>query len=48
MTKRQQVFVKCGQGPWLENLTRAYLRDGTLARVVLGALDTNARRLVIR
>ncbi len=34
MTKLQQLFVECGQSPWLDNLTRPYLRDGTLARMV--------------
>ncbi len=34
MTKLQQLFTKCGQSPWLDNLTRPYLRDGTLARMV--------------
>jgi transaldolase len=34
MTKLQQLFAECGQSPWLDNLTRSYLRDGTLARMV--------------
>ena len=34
MTKLQQLFVECGQSPWLDNLTRPYLHDGTLARMV--------------
>ena len=34
MTKLQQLFNEFGQSPWLDNLTRAYLRDGTLARMV--------------
>jgi transaldolase len=34
MTKLQQLFTECGQSPWLDNLTRPYLRDGTLARMV--------------
>ncbi len=34
MTKLQQLFAECGQSPWLDNLTRPYLRDGTLARMV--------------
>jgi transaldolase len=34
MTKLQQLFRECGQSPWLDNLTRPYLRDGTLARMV--------------
>ena len=33
MTKLQQLCNEFGQSPWLDNLTRAYLRDGTLARM---------------
>src|SRR3954467_13068227 len=34
MTKLQRLYDECGQSPWLDNLTRRYLRDGTLARMV--------------
>jgi transaldolase len=34
MTKLQRLYVEQGQSPWLDNLTRGYLRDGTLARMV--------------
>jgi transaldolase len=34
MTKLQQLFAEQGQSPWLDNLTRPYLRDGTLTRMV--------------
>jgi transaldolase len=34
MTKLQQLFAEQGQSPWLDNLTRQYLLDGTLARLV--------------
>jgi transaldolase len=34
MTKLQQLFDEQGQSPWLDNLTRPYLRDGTLAQYV--------------
>jgi transaldolase len=34
MTKLQQLYSEYGQSPWLDNLNRAYLRDGTLARMV--------------
>jgi transaldolase len=34
MTKLQQLYQDHGQSPWLDNLTRPYLRDGTLARLV--------------
>jgi len=38
MTKLQQLFVDYGQSPWLDNLTRAYLRDGTLAHMVANGI----------
>src|SRR6059058_1305434 len=34
MTKLHRLFAEQGQSPWLDNLTRPYLRDGTLARMV--------------
>jgi transaldolase len=34
MTKLHRLFDEQGQSPWLDNLTRNYLRDGTLARFV--------------
>jgi len=34
MTKLQQLYAEQGQSPWLDNLTRQYLRDGTLTRLV--------------
>ena len=34
MTKLQQLHADYGQAPWLDNLTRRHLRDGTLARMV--------------
>jgi transaldolase len=34
MTKLQQLSAEYGQSPWLDNLTRTYLRDGTLLRMV--------------
>jgi transaldolase len=34
MTKLQRLYLEYGQSPWLDNLTRPYLRDGTLARLV--------------
>ena len=34
MSKLQQLHIEHGQSPWLDNLTRGYLRDGTLARLV--------------
>jgi transaldolase len=34
MTRLEQLFDAQGQSPWLDNLTRPYLRDGTLARMV--------------
>src|SRR5712691_5293204 len=34
MTKLQQLFAEQRQSPWLDNLTRPYLRNGTLTRMV--------------
>ena len=34
MTKLQQLYEEQGQSPWLDNLTRLYLHDGTLARYI--------------
>ncbi len=34
MTVVERLYTDYGQSPWLDNLTRGYLRDGTLARMV--------------
>ncbi|MET9272975.1 transaldolase [Kribbella sp. NPDC003557] len=34
MSKLRHLHADCGQSPWLDNLNRGYLRDGTLARMV--------------
>jgi transaldolase len=34
MTTLERLYTEYGQSPWLDNLTRRYLRDGTLARMV--------------
>lgn len=34
MTKLQHLYTVHAQSPWLDNLTREYLHDGTLARMV--------------
>jgi transaldolase len=34
MTKLQRLHTEYHQSPWLDNITRLYLRDGTLARMV--------------
>src|SRR5262245_25504794 len=34
MTRLQRLFAEQGQSPWLDNLTRTYLREGTLAQMV--------------
>jgi transaldolase len=34
MTKLETLFTEYGQSPWLDNLTRGYLHDGTLRRMV--------------
>jgi transaldolase len=33
-TKLERLYADYGQSPWLDNLTRASLRDGSLARMV--------------
>jgi transaldolase len=38
MTKLQRLFDEYGQSPWLDNLTRPYLRDGTLARMATNGI----------
>ena len=34
MTHLERLYTEQRQSPWLDNLTRAYLRDGTLAAFV--------------
>jgi transaldolase len=34
MTKLERLYIEHGQSPWLDNVTRGYLRQGTLARMV--------------
>ena len=34
MTALQRLYTEYGQSPWLDNLTRGYLRDGTLKQMV--------------
>lgn len=34
MTRLTQLYDEYGQSPWLDDLTRTYLRDGTLAQMV--------------
>jgi transaldolase len=34
MSTLEHLYTEYGQSPWLDNLTRGYLRDGTLARMV--------------
>ena len=34
MNKLHQLYAEQGQSPWLDNLIRGYLRDGTLAGLV--------------
>jgi transaldolase len=34
MTTLDRLYTEYGQSPWLDNLTRGYLNDGTLARMV--------------
>lgn len=46
MTKLERLYSYYGQSLWLDNLTRAYLRDGTLARVVANACPCTLRRAI--
>jgi transaldolase len=44
VTELHRLYNEQGQSPWLDNLTRTYLRDGTLARYVddgIRGLTTN-------
>src|SRR3954453_2921567 len=34
MTTLERLYAEYGQSPWLDNLTRGYLRDGTLKRMI--------------
>lgn len=34
MTKLHDLYRQCGQSPWIDNLTRPGIRDGSLARLV--------------
>jgi transaldolase len=34
MTRLQQLYEQQGQSPWLDNLNRPYIRDGTLERLI--------------
>jgi transaldolase len=38
MTTLERLYAEYGQSPWLDNLTRGYLHDGTLARMVAGGI----------
>jgi len=38
MSKLEQLYEDYGQSPWLDNLTRTYLRDGTMARMVAAGI----------
>jgi transaldolase len=38
MTKLQRLHAEQGQSPWLDNLNRRYLHDGTLARLVANGI----------
>ena len=37
-TRLQRLYAEQGQSPWLDNLTRGYLRDGTLSRMVAAGI----------
>ncbi|MFF5289068.1 transaldolase [Paractinoplanes globisporus] len=38
MTALQRLYAEYGQSPWLDNLTRGYLRDGTLKQMVANGI----------
>ena len=38
LTRLERLYTEQRQSPWLDNLTRAYLRDGTLAAFVAGGI----------
>jgi len=38
MTKLERLYEDYGQSPWLDNLTRTYLRDGTMADMVAAGI----------
>jgi transaldolase len=38
MTILDRLYAEYGQSPWLDNLSRGYLHDGTLARMVAGGI----------
>ncbi|MFL6225172.1 MAG: transaldolase family protein, partial [Actinomycetes bacterium] len=38
MTMLERLYGEQGQSPWLDNLTRTSLRDGTLGRLVAGGV----------
>jgi transaldolase len=38
MTNLHRLYAEHGQSPWLDNLTRRYLRDGTLGRMIEGGI----------
>jgi transaldolase len=38
VTRLEQLFDDFGQSPWLDNLTRAYLRNGALAQMVANGI----------
>jgi transaldolase len=37
-TRLQRLYAEQGQSPWLDNLTRGYLRGGTLSRMVAAGI----------
>ena len=38
MTNLTRLYREQGQSPWLDNLTRTYLRDGTLERLIASGI----------
>ena len=38
MSRLHELYERGGQSPWLDNLTRGYLRDETLSRMVAAGI----------
>jgi hypothetical protein len=43
MTTLERLYTEYGQSPWLDNVTRGYLRDGTIAHSRLSFPEERTR-----
>jgi hypothetical protein len=48
MTKLQRLYEDHRQSPWLDNLTRLHLREGTLERLVAGGIRGGRRCIELK